>query len=131
MEEKAKNTILVVDDDSVYMNFLVQLLKDEYTIFVAKSGNAAITMAMNEVPDLILLDVTMPDITGHEVILSLKFMNETKKIPTIFITSLDSPEDKIKGFQLGAVDYIQKNSSPDAIKDTIQKQIEIINAKRG
>lgn len=124
MVDKTKKTILIVDDDPMYVDFLVAVLKDEYSISVAKNGFDAITAAMDCMPDLIILDVNMPDLSGYEVISALKHMSETKSIPVIFNSSLDSFDDTIKGLTFGAVDYFIKNSDPNEIKNRIKHQIK-------
>lgn len=123
MEKNRKGTILVVDDEAMCVSFLVNLLKDEYTLFVAKNGHNAISMAMNIEPDLILLDVNMPDMTGHEVILALRHIRETSNIPVIFISNLDSPKDIEQGLKLGAVDYIQKSVEASTMKQRILSKL--------
>ncbi|MCL2388392.1 MAG: response regulator [Defluviitaleaceae bacterium] len=128
--DKRKNTILILDDDPLFVTVLVELLKDDYTLFTARNGHNAINLAMNERPDLILMDVSMPEMTGYEVISALQYMNETKKIPTIFITHADTPQDEQQGLRLGAVDYIQKSLRAEDIKKRIDIQIEIINGAR-
>ena len=123
MAEDTMKAILIVDDDIGFIRFLVEHLKDEYTIFAAKNGHIAINMAMNNRPDLILMDVNMPDMTGHEVLMALQFMPETKDIPIIFISGNDHPEIKETGLKIGAVDHIHKNMGIDAIKNSIKKQL--------
>jgi len=130
MENRPKNTILIVDDEPMCVKFLVAILENEYTLFVAKNGTDAINMAMNCIPDLIVLDVNMPDLSGYVVISALKHMDETKNIPVIFNTSQDTPEDKKMGLNLGAVDYLPKNGSPSHVKNMIRIQIDTINNAR-
>jgi len=130
MESTQKNTILIVDDDAMCVNFLLAVLKDEFKVLVAKNGNDGITTAINYIPDLIILDVAMPDLSGYEVISTLKRMVETKNIPVIFNTSLDTPEEKERGLKLGAVDYLQKNRNPSQVKQRILIQINAIDDAR-
>jgi len=129
MKEQSKYTILIIDDDPVCVRFLMNILQNDYKLFLAKNGKDGIATAINEAPDLIILDVNMPGATGYEVISSLQNMDETRKIPVIFHTSMDSPTDKEKGLKLGAVDYLCKNFSPDILKERIDNQIRTINAK--
>jgi len=129
-ESKNENTILIVDDDSMCVKFLVSLLENEYTLHVAMNGNDAITAAMNTTPDLILLDVIMPDITGFEVICAMKHMRETKNIPVIFVTGQSTLAEKEKGLKLGAIDYLLKSYAPAVIKERIKTQIQAINNLR-
>jgi putative two-component system response regulator len=122
-----KNTILIVDDDSSCVEFLVCLLENEYTLHVVMNGNDAITTAMNIIPDLILMDVMMPDMTGFEVLRAMKHLRETENIPVVFVTSQNSFAEKEKGLHLGAVDYLLKSYTPDVIKERIKTQIQTIN----
>jgi len=131
VEESAKNTILVVDDDKMCITFLCGILNPHYTLYVAMDGKSAIEVAYNNMPDLILSDIDMPEMNGIELIKALHLSDATKKIPFIFFTGRDTAEDKEKGFRLGAVDYIPKNILPDVLRQRIQKQIEAINIARG
>ena len=99
-------TVLVVDDEKQNRDLLTELLKHDCRVILAKNGTQAIDRAHELQPDLILLDVMMPDINGHLVIQSLKHDDATRQIPVIFISALDSPEDEERGLDLGAVDYI-------------------------
>lgn len=105
-------SVLVVDDDISDLNALNNILKSDYTVYFAKSGQSAIKRAVENKPDIILLDVIMPDMNGYEVISELK-RTDARDIPVIFITGLNDVKDELKGFSLGAVDYITKpfNSS--------------------
>jgi PleD family two-component response regulator len=125
-----KNTILIVDDDSMCVDFLVCLLENEYALYVAMNGNDAINTAMNIVPDLILMDVMMSDMTGFEVLRAMKHMRETENIPVVFITSQNTREEKEKGLRLGAVDYLSKGCASAVIKERIKTQIQAINHLR-
>ena len=105
---KERATILVVDDEIINIQILNNALADEYNILTATMGRQAIEVASQSLPDLILLDVMMPDINGHEVCQTLKSNDLTKHIPIIFVTAQSRPEDEIKGLELGAVDYFTK-----------------------
>lgn len=112
-----KQTILIVDDDPRSIRILADLLRMEYTIVVAKDGETALQIAISDkAPDLILLDVMMPKTDGYEVCRKLKAESQTNKIPIIFITSKDSEEDEVKGFEVGAVDYVTKPFRPVIVK---------------
>ena len=120
------NRILIVDDERYNIKVLSELLREEYKIMAAKSGE----MALNAVhgpnpPDLILLDVMMPGLSGYEVCRKLKTDPRTMHIPVIFITSLDSTDDEAKGFELGAVDYIFKPFKPLIVKARIKTHIQL------
>jgi len=122
-----QNTILVVDDEVTCITFLVHLLQDEFTVLVAKDGQDAINMAVKHLPDLILLDVDMPNMTGYEVLAQLKTFKESETIPAIFITSRDKPSDEEDGLRLGAVDYINKSCGMEIIRMRIRNQLYLIN----
>ena len=120
------NRILIVDDERYNIKVLSELLREEYKIMAAKSGE----MALNAVhgpnpPDLILLDVMMPGLSGYEVCRKLKTDPRTMHIPVIFITSLDSTDDEAKGFELGAVDYIFKPFKPVIVKARVKTHIQL------
>jgi len=101
--------ILIVDDTVENLNLLKDILKgDGYELYLSKDGNKAFDIAKKILPDLILLDIMMPIIDGYDTCKLLKNNETTKNIPIIFLSALTSPEDKIKAFELGAVDYIPK-----------------------
>lgn len=105
----ASASILVVDDNLTNLNILVNFLKDYgFKLLIARDGATALTRAELVKPDLILLDVMMPDLNGFEVCKRLKDKDSTRDIPIIFMTALDSIEDKVRGFEVGAVDYVTK-----------------------
>lgn len=121
-----KQTVLIVDDDSTNIRILTDLLRTEYATVVARDGNTALRIAMSDTPpDLILLDVMMPQIDGYQVCKKLQSNNQTKKIPIIFITARDSEEDEIKGFEAGAVDYITKPFRIVIVKARVQTHVEL------
>jgi len=128
--ENAKNSILIVDDEAVNIRALIEILSEDYTVYVEKSGLNCYNAALRLMPDLILLDVMMPEIDGFEVIESLKADETTQGIPVIFVTGLVSPDDETKGFNLGAVDYIKKPFSDKVVKMRVHHQMEIINQRR-
>jgi len=87
---------------------LASILKPEYKIYAVKDGKPALAKAHEAMPDLILLDVVMPDMNGFEVLAELKKSEKTKDIPVIFITASDEPAHQVEGFAGGAVDFIRK-----------------------
>ena len=108
-----KLTILVVDDTPDNLALMTALLKDQYVVKIAKSGETALHIANSEnPPDLILLDIMMPEMDGYEVCKQLKANPKTKDIPIIFLTALAELENEKKGLELGAVDYVTKPISP-------------------
>ena len=108
MEELAKCTVLVVDDTEANIDVLVEALDCVYEVSVAMDGESALEVVNTDPPDLILLDVMMPGIDGYEVCRRLKSRSKTRNIPIIFITAMSEIENKTKGLELGAVDYITK-----------------------
>ncbi|MCL2194004.1 MAG: diguanylate cyclase [Treponema sp.] len=130
MNTKPKNSILVVDDEVGNLQVLAHILGMEYTIYTAKNGANAIEKAKEYMPDLILLDIIMPDMDGYQVLIELKSLETTKKIPVIFITGLSSIEDEAKGLSLNAADYISKPFSPTIVKLRVQNLIQIVNQLR-
>jgi signal transduction histidine kinase len=125
-----KNSLLIVDDDSANLMELISILKPEYSIQAAKDGNSAITIAERSFPDLILLDVVMPDMNGFEVLKELQKIDATKNIPVIFITGLNKDGSESEGLEVGAVDYIHKPFDADVVRLRVRHQIQIVNLKR-
>lgn len=104
-----KFTILIIDDNSINLRVAVDYLEESgLTILVAKDGERGIEQAQKARPHLIVLDIVMPGIDGFETCRRLKKEAETKHIPIIFLTALSDTEDKVKGFQYGAVDFVTK-----------------------
>lgn len=123
-------TVLIVDDEPANLALLGEILKPDYNVRVANSGGRGLMLARTEpVPDLILLDVMMPDLSGHEVLKKLKSEPLTHSIPVIFITAMDSQQDQVKGFQLGAVDYITKPIMPLVVSARVQTHLELKSAR--
>jgi len=130
MDDAQKNSILIVDDEAPNIAVLGRLLGGDYTIYAAKDGRTAIAMARKHVPDIILLDIIMPEMDGYAVISQLKAISETKEIPVIFISGLSSGEDEEKGLALDAADYISKPFRNSIVKLRVRNQIKIVNAMR-
>jgi putative two-component system response regulator len=106
--KETKPLVLIVDDKPSNIDVLVDTLKDAVRLRVAKSGANALSYAGAQQPDLILLDIMMPDINGYDVCARLKENAQTADIPVIFITAMTGPEHIVRGLELGAVDYITK-----------------------
>ena len=104
----AKQTILIVDDVETDVDALVETLGDDYDIAVALDGPSALEVLRTQPPDLVLLDILMPEMDGYEVCRRIKAVGATASIPIIFLTALAEIQDKVTGFTLGAVDYITK-----------------------
>jgi len=124
------NSILIVDDETADHIFLTHVLSPEYTIYTAKDGESAIIKAKEVLPDLILLDIIMPGMSGVEVLTALKKSEETRDIPVIFISGLSSIEDEEKGLAYDVVDYISKPFCAGIVKLRIRNQIKIVNQIR-
>ena len=119
-------TILVVDDTAQNLLILGELLKTHYRVRAANSGTRALQAATNEPrPDLILLDVMMPDMDGHEVLRRLRSEPATQDIPVIFITAMSGADDEKFGLELGAVDYITKPFNPNIVLARVRTQLEL------
>jgi len=108
--------VLVVDDSDTTALILSGLLGQEYRLKFAKNGEDALAIAAGaEKPDLILLDVVLPDFDGFEVSRQLREQDATRDIPIIFLSAMNDPADQIKGFEAGCVDYITKPFDPQTI----------------
>jgi putative two-component system response regulator len=119
-------TVLVVDDTPDNLMLMADLLKDKYRVKAANSGETALRILQNNpLPDLILLDIMMPGLSGHEVARKLQQDARTRDIPIIFLTALASLENEIHGLELGAVDYITKPISPPLVLARVQTQLKI------
>ena len=112
----ARPRILIVDDERININILNALLKTDYKLMVATNGEQAIKAAITGQPDLILLDILMPGMDGHQVCRKLKSNPATRTIPIIFITAMGDAENETMGFALGAVDYIPKPFNNAVVK---------------
>ncbi|MEJ2693246.1 MAG: response regulator, partial [Candidatus Thiodiazotropha sp.] len=123
--------LLIVDDETLYINILVDLLKDDYKTVVAKNGAQALKrVADDPLPDLVLLDILMPDMDGYEVCRLLKDNPRTRNIPVIFLTVKSEVSDEVRGFELGAVDYIAKPMSPPIVRARVKSQLELHKAQQ-
>ena len=120
----ADGKILVVDDERFNIKVLSDILKPAYKVMAAINGTQAFKAARSDnPPSLILLDIMMPEMDGYEVIAELKADEQTRDIPVIFVTAMESSEDKEKGLALGAVDYIAKPVSPDTVLETVKQYL--------
>lgn len=125
-DKKQKTKILIVDDIAENIHILIETLKDNYTIMAANNGEKALKLACGKnKPDLILLDIIMPDMDGYEVCKKLKSNNETQNIPVIFITALSEDVNESQGLKLGAVDYITKPFIPELVMARINNHIQL------
>ncbi len=121
-----KHKVLIVDDVAENIHFLMNILKDDYSIIAATNGEKALELAHREPqPDIILLDIMMPDMDGYGVCIALKDDEVTAGIPVIFVTALGEIADETKGLQLGAVDYLTKPVIPELVKSRVFNQLEL------
>jgi CheY-like chemotaxis protein len=125
MSDLSKYKVLVVDDSAANIDILVDTLARDYDVSVAMSGEEALQDAVENHPDLILLDIMMPGMDGYEVCQHLKADVETYNIPVIFVSSLQETEDKVRGLSLGAVDFITKPFVVDEVLARVQRQLEV------
>ena len=125
MKDINKCKILVVDDIKTNLDVLIQTLGDEYVLAVAMDGKKAMNYAVNNFPDLILLDIMMPEMDGFEVCRKLKENPTTSDIPIIFITAVNASIEKTKGFKLGAVDYITKPFDTVEVKARVKTHLNL------
>jgi len=123
--KKKKHRILVVDDTAENIDVLISLLKSDYMLVAARSGEKALEMVAKNPPDLILLDIMMPDMDGYETCRHLKADEKTRLIPIIFVTAMSEAMDETKAFNLGAVDYVTKPFVPVVIKARIKMHLAL------
>ena len=122
---ETRPTILIVDDMPDNLALMSNLLKDSYRIKVTTHGQKALEIASATLPDLILLDVVMPEMDGYQVCRHLKEDSATHDIPVIFLTSSTSSEDEAHGFELGAVDYITKPVTPAIVRARVATHLQL------
>jgi len=121
--ENGREIIVIVDDDSTYLTIGKSTLSEKYDVFTTSSGERLFSLLEKLSPDLILLDIRMPEMDGYEVIKRLKSSGRTRNIPVIFLTSRIDPVSEIKGLNLGAVDYITKPFSRELLLKRIDLHI--------
>lgn len=126
---KTKQTILAVDDTLANIDVVKGVLSQDYLVQAATSGKLALKIIDKMKPDLILLDIMMPEMDGYDVCATLKSKAETKDIPIIFLTAKSQVEDETKGLSLGAVDYITKPISPPILKERVKNHLALQAAK--
>ncbi|MBF0381369.1 MAG: two-component system response regulator [Magnetococcales bacterium] len=128
---KLQKTVLVVDDTPENLHVLKELLSPFYRIQIAVNGRLAIKIALSPVkPDLILLDIMMPDMDGYEVCRHLKKDERTRDIPILFVTAKSGVDDETKGFELGAADYLIKPISPPVVLARVNTHLSMSDQKK-
>jgi len=122
-------TLLCIDDETVNLKILASIFKENYRVVVSKSAHQGMEKAIEIIPDLILLDVIMPNENGFELIVKLKAHPDLKHIPVIFITGLQNSNDEEKGLTLGACDYIQKPFNYGIVRARVNTHLELIRQR--
>lgn len=129
-ENGPRQTILIVDDTPENLSVLGETLRPHYRVRAAISGERALhALTIATPPDLILLDIMMPGMDGYQVLRALQSKAETRNIPVIFVTAMDSAEGEMQGLELGAVDYITKPFNPDIVLARVRTHIELAKAR--
>jgi diguanylate cyclase (GGDEF)-like protein len=118
---------MIVDDSELFLKHLYNTLCDDYHVMIARSGQEALNNLCDVVPDLILLDIMLPDIDGRDMIKIIKNTKETQNTPVIFLTKLNSVDDEREGLSLGASDYIVKPFDPIIVKLRVGIHIRMVN----
>ncbi|HEX5804102.1 MAG TPA: HD domain-containing phosphohydrolase, partial [Azospira sp.] len=128
---RKRQTVLVADDMPENVELLVSILEPEYQVKVATNGDKVLRIAYSDAPpDLILLDIMMPGMSGHEVCRRLKTNPDRRRIPVIFVTAMDAQEDERLGFEIGAVDYITKPISPAIVLARVRTHLALYDQSR-
>lgn len=122
--------VLIADDDGINRQVLATLLKPEYVVLLAKTGEQTIERAQRHLPDLLMLDVMLPDMDGYEVLRRLRGDPATTHIEVIFITGMGRPEDEARGLKLGAADYITKPFNTTVVMARVATHLEVVRQRR-
>jgi len=130
MKPLSECTILIVDDTEINIDILVATLGDDYELSVAMDGESALETIKIERPDLILLDIMMPGMSGYDVCKKLKDNSATCDIPIIFLSAMTDIDSKTRGFEAGAVDYITKPFEILEVKARVQTHLFITTARQ-
>ncbi|MCL2192922.1 MAG: response regulator [Treponema sp.] len=126
-----KKRILVVDDDEAQLGFVKAILKSDYEVVSVTSGNDAFErLSQGFVPNLILLDVLMPELDGFDTYGKIQAMDPLRNVPVIFLTAVNSPDEIQRALKFGAIDYITKPYAMENFKNRIKNAIEISEYKR-
>jgi putative two-component system response regulator len=121
-----RHKVLLVDDEARNLQLLRLILQDDYSLLYAKDGMRAIELAIQERPDLILLDVMMPGMTGYETCRKLKAEPATAGVPVIFVTAITESEAEVNGFAAGAVDFLTKPVRPAIVKARVRTHLALV-----
>lgn len=119
-----KDTILLVDDDPTFLKMANEVLCKDYAVSFATSGEEAVELAANHVPDIILLDVSMPGMDGYETLKRLRELEDIQDVPVVFLTSMTASEAEYRGLNSGATDYIKKPFERDLLLARVRRHLE-------
>ncbi len=122
------NKILIVDDEAANISILGGVLSNDYKLYTAKNGERAIELAKKHLPDLILMDVMMPGLSGYDVAVALKGMEATENIPIIFVTAMTGVEHEAHAFDVHAVDFIEKPIIPNIVLSRVRAHLSLVRA---
>lgn len=120
-----KSTVLIVDDEPINLITLTLILENDYKVLATKHGKKVVDILSKEKPDIVLLDICMPEIDGYTLIKEIKNNNEICDIPILFVTASDEDEDVEMGLELGAVDFIIKPVNKMIVKQRINNHLEL------
>jgi len=126
----SRHLVLIVDDNATNIDLLVEALQGKYRLGIAKNGTKALAYAAKHKPDLVLLDIMMPEMDGYEVCTRLKADPGTASIPVIFVTAMTETVNKTKGFELGAVDYITKPFQTSEVEARVKTHLTLEEMRR-
>lgn len=121
--------LMLVDDEPSNLHVLREILQQDYRLLFARDGERALKLAESERPDLILLDVMMPGLTGYDVCAALKASTRTAMIPVLFVTALGDSLDEARGFDVGAVDYLTKPVSPSVVRARVRTHLRLVSVE--
>ncbi|MCG8614661.1 MAG: response regulator, partial [Desulfobacterales bacterium] len=130
MDTDTRPRVLVVDDEAQNLKVMKKFLSEDFSLFFSKTGPDALAIARENPPDLILLDIVMPDMNGLEVCAHLKSDPRTEKIPVIFVTARNDIDDEAHGFAAGGVDYITKPVNPAILSARIRTHLALYDQNR-
>lgn len=123
-ENMTSQKVCIVDDDETNLCLTTMMLEDEYEVVQARSGEEAIEISLREQPDLILLDIMLPESSGYDVCEKLQEYEETKSIPVVFLTGLEDDDSQAIGLDIGAADYLTKPVNSQVMKARIRKILQ-------
>jgi DNA-binding NarL/FixJ family response regulator len=127
MQRAKRYSVLLVDDELINIKILSDVLKDDYEVIFATGAQEGIYRAIESKPDIILLDIMMPEMDGYEVCARLQSDSRTAGIPVIFVTALGSTAQEVKGLDSGAVDYVTKPINADIVKARVRNHLKYKN----